>query len=182
MKLSKYVMAPEPISTAYFINPSSVCVCVCVCVHVYVYTLLLLGSGSVKHYRGNAYKCSSWRIVGHIVFFAVRIISKESRRLVLPRTSCLILIFFLEVQRGSRCLAVSAAVKFTCILHFQYLFQYNSVDSWSMQVVSPREIFRLKFYMNFPCSAYLLCVPSNLHLMESSSENFLKWLRHTITC
>jgi hypothetical protein len=38
MKLGMYIMALEPISTAYFINPSHQCVCMC----------LLLGNGSVK--------------------------------------------------------------------------------------------------------------------------------------
>jgi hypothetical protein len=42
MKLGMYIMAPEPISTAYFINPSHQSVC------LYVYPLLLLGSGSVE--------------------------------------------------------------------------------------------------------------------------------------
>jgi hypothetical protein len=30
------------------------------------------------------------RIVGRVVFYAVRVVSKESTRLVLPRTSCLV--------------------------------------------------------------------------------------------
>jgi hypothetical protein len=37
-----YIMALEPISTAYFINPSHWSVC------LYVYSLSLLGNGSVK--------------------------------------------------------------------------------------------------------------------------------------
>jgi hypothetical protein len=34
MKLSNYIMAPEPISVAYYLNPShqSVYLCVCVCI------------------------------------------------------------------------------------------------------------------------------------------------------
>jgi hypothetical protein len=55
-----------------------VCVCVCLCI-----PLSLLGNGSVKvplSLLGNGY-----------VFYAVRVVSKESRRLVLLRTSCNIL-------------------------------------------------------------------------------------------
>jgi hypothetical protein len=48
-KLVVYIMTPEPISTACFINPSnqSVCVCVCVCVCMCI-PLCLLG----YRYRG----------------------------------------------------------------------------------------------------------------------------------
>jgi hypothetical protein len=42
MKLGMCIMAPEPISTSYFINPSHQSVC------LYVYPLLLLGNDSVK--------------------------------------------------------------------------------------------------------------------------------------
>jgi hypothetical protein len=60
---------------------SRYCPYVCVCVRVSVYPpLSLLGDGSVKIpllLLGNGY-----------VFYAVRVISKESRRLVLPRTFC----------------------------------------------------------------------------------------------
>jgi hypothetical protein len=49
-----------------------------------VYPLSLLGNGSVKTFRRQ------WRIVGGEVFYAVRIVSKENRRLVLPRNSCIL--------------------------------------------------------------------------------------------
>jgi hypothetical protein len=42
MKLSMYIMASEPISKVYFINPSHKPMC------LYVYPRLLLGNGSVK--------------------------------------------------------------------------------------------------------------------------------------
>jgi hypothetical protein len=54
------------------------CPCV-VCLSVYP-PLSLVGNGSVKvplSLRGNGY-----------AFYAVRVVSNESRRLVLPRTSC----------------------------------------------------------------------------------------------
>jgi hypothetical protein len=42
VKLGMYIMAPEPIWTAFFINPSHQSVC------LYVYPLSLLGDGSVR--------------------------------------------------------------------------------------------------------------------------------------
>jgi hypothetical protein len=68
MKLGMYIMTPEPISTAYFINPSYQSVCI---------VLSLLGNGSVN---------TSWwqtntrnrRITGRVVFCAVCVVPKES--------------------------------------------------------------------------------------------------------
>jgi hypothetical protein len=60
--------------------------CVCVCVS----PLSLLGNGSVKvplSMLDNGY-----------VFYAVRVVSKESRRLVLPRTSCFFRILLLRKE------------------------------------------------------------------------------------
>jgi hypothetical protein len=78
MKLGMYIMATEPISEAYFINPSHRSVC------LYVYP---------------SYRCSvkmfplQRRIVGDVVFCWIRVVSKEGRRLVFPRTSCSDIIF-----------------------------------------------------------------------------------------
>jgi hypothetical protein len=49
-------------------TPISLCVCMCI----------LSSKGSVKRYRGNEYARKNGRIVGRIVFFAVRVVSKES--------------------------------------------------------------------------------------------------------
>jgi hypothetical protein len=55
MKLGLYIMAPEPISTANFINPSHQSLC------LYVYPRIsLLGNGFVKH--GNEYTSNNRRI------------------------------------------------------------------------------------------------------------------------
>jgi hypothetical protein len=69
MKLGMYIMTPEPISTAYFINPS----------------LYLLGNGSVKTSPQQRIHAS----------FSMRSVSyqKESRRFVLPSTFCSVLVF-----------------------------------------------------------------------------------------
>jgi hypothetical protein len=47
MELGMHVIASEPISTVYFIDPSHQPVC------LYVIPLSLLGNGSVKLHRGN---------------------------------------------------------------------------------------------------------------------------------
>jgi hypothetical protein len=46
IKLGMYIMASQPISTAYFINPSHQSVCICI-------PLSLLSNSSAKRYRGN---------------------------------------------------------------------------------------------------------------------------------
>jgi hypothetical protein len=84
MKLGMYIMAHEPISMVYFIYPfhQSVCLYVCMCI-----PLSLLGNGWVKSYCGNEYTRNNRRIVGRVVFYAVRVILKENRQLILPRAS-----------------------------------------------------------------------------------------------
>jgi hypothetical protein len=75
MKLDMYIMAPKPISTVYFINPSHQSVC------LYVYRLLLLGT-SVKWYCSNEYTSNKRKIVGSVFLYVVRAISEESRWLI----------------------------------------------------------------------------------------------------
>jgi hypothetical protein len=133
MKLRMYIMAPEPISTAYFINPSYQSASVCVSL------LSLLGKGSVKCIPpfiarqrlgkqvpaakntsnnrrnvsvrlciplsllgNNSVKTFQRQIVEGVVFYAVRAVWKESRRLVLPRTSCLYLITMINKRYASK--------------------------------------------------------------------------------
>jgi hypothetical protein len=73
-KLCMYIMAPEPVSTAY--------VCL-MCI-----PLSLLGNASVKKVtaRTNTHATKK-RIDGRIIFSAVRVVTNKSRRLVLLRTS-----------------------------------------------------------------------------------------------
>jgi hypothetical protein len=68
-----YIMTPEPISPAYFINPSHLSVC------LYVYPPTVARQCVGK---------SNNRTVGRIVFYVVCVVSKESRQLVILRTSC----------------------------------------------------------------------------------------------
>jgi hypothetical protein len=77
-------MAPKPMSVAYFINLSRQSVCL----HVYPPILARQRLGK-KSYRVNEYTRKNRRIL-RVISYAVRVVSKESRRLVLPRNSRLI--------------------------------------------------------------------------------------------
>jgi hypothetical protein len=81
MKLGMHIMAPEPASTAYFINPFLQYVC------LYVYPLIVarqrLGKNVAAVTNTHTHKR---RIVECVIFYAVRVVSRESRRSVLPRT------------------------------------------------------------------------------------------------
>jgi hypothetical protein len=82
MELGMYIMAPQSTSTVYFINPSHQSVCLYVC------PLSLIGKGSVKRFHGNKYTHNKRKYAVGVVLYAVRVVSKESRRLVLPGTFC----------------------------------------------------------------------------------------------
>jgi hypothetical protein len=78
-----YIMEPELSSMAYIINPSHQSMC------MHVYPLIVARQLFGKNVTGgNEYTSNNRRIFGHVVFYAVRVLSKESRLLVLPRTSC----------------------------------------------------------------------------------------------
>jgi hypothetical protein len=71
MKFDIYVMLLEPISTAYFINPSHQSVCLC------VYPRLSpLGNGSVNAFPWRSVHAAIKELFGRVVFFAVRLVSK----------------------------------------------------------------------------------------------------------
>jgi hypothetical protein len=87
MKLGTYIMAPELISAAYFINPSHQSVC------LYMYPTI----AARQRLRINVNAATNThaklgKIVGRVVFYAVRLISKECRLSVLPVTSCYVLV------------------------------------------------------------------------------------------
>jgi hypothetical protein len=82
MELGMYIMKPGPISTTYYINPSHQSVC------LYVYPIIAMQRLGKNVIAGNEYTRNNRRIVGSVVFYAVRVMSKKLMRLVLPRTSC----------------------------------------------------------------------------------------------
>jgi hypothetical protein len=68
------ITAPEPISTAYFINPSHQYVCV----YIYMYSLYSCqATAPLKRYRGNEYTSKNRRTVGRVIFYAVRVVSRN---------------------------------------------------------------------------------------------------------
>jgi hypothetical protein len=79
-------MALEPISTAYFINPSHHSVC------LYVYPHNVARQRLGKKDTANEYRLNNRRIFERVVFYAVQVVSKKSMLLVLPRASCFYLV------------------------------------------------------------------------------------------
>jgi hypothetical protein len=98
------------------------------CLHVH-HSLSLLGNGSLNTFPRH------WRVVECVVFYAIRVVSKESRRLVLPRTSCFLRypfqfslfssIFFIQWENSEFCLYISV--------------------SYSVFLCQPSQILRISF-------------------------------------
>jgi hypothetical protein len=65
------------------IPPISLCVCVCVCMCIHP----IVARHRVGRHVPASTNTRNHRRIGGGVFYAVRVLSKESRRLVLPRTS-----------------------------------------------------------------------------------------------
>jgi hypothetical protein len=81
MRLGMYIMAPESVSTAYVINLFRQSV------RIYAYPPKLLGNGSVKSLPWQRIHTQQKNCWTRPFFYAVRVVSKESRRLPFPRTS-----------------------------------------------------------------------------------------------
>jgi hypothetical protein len=73
MKLGMYIMAPEPISVAYLINPSHQSVCLCV-----YCSISLLSNGSVNTFPAATKTRNNRKLIGRVVLCAVRVESKEN--------------------------------------------------------------------------------------------------------
>jgi hypothetical protein len=69
------IMAREPVSTTYFINPSHQSLC------LYVYSFIVVGERLGKTVTA-ATNTQATRILSGVVFYAIRVLSKESSRLV----------------------------------------------------------------------------------------------------
>jgi hypothetical protein len=159
VKTGTYIIAREPISTVYSINPCSHSACLC------VFFLALLFNGSVNTFswqrihgttkelldasfavRAVSYQGSLWisvplsllgnnsvkrfprrrKIVRGAFFYAVSVISKESRHLVLPRTSCLfssvcwLFLCFFFIEQFYVCHICPASIYFSTYIPFAY--------------------------------------------------------------
>jgi hypothetical protein len=114
MNLDMFVMAADPISTAYFINPSHQSVCLYVCPSYRVYFASLLGNTFPRQWAHaiikvflyicvNVGPCVSITLLGKnsekysrgneefargVDFYAIRVVWEECKRLVLARISC----------------------------------------------------------------------------------------------
>jgi hypothetical protein len=92
MKLGMYIILPNPIWTAYFINPFHQCVCV----SVFLSPLSLLCNGSLNTFlRQRIHAPIEDKL--DAFFYVVRVVSKDSKRLVLFRIS------FYDISQVSRC-------------------------------------------------------------------------------
>jgi hypothetical protein len=67
-----YIMAPEPISTAYFINPSNQSV------RLFVYPPIVAKQQLGEHVPAATNRRNSRTTVGPVIFCAVHVVSKES--------------------------------------------------------------------------------------------------------
>jgi hypothetical protein len=76
-------LSPSQRHTSYIPN----IVCVSICASHY----RCLATARYKRHHGSIYTRNNRRIAGQVVFYAIRVLPKESRRLVLPRTSCFVL-------------------------------------------------------------------------------------------
>jgi hypothetical protein len=83
MKLDMYIMTPEPISTAYLIDPFHQSAYL----YVYPFTVSRQRLGKNVTTAANTY-ASTEGLLGRDVSYAVRIVPKKSRWFVLLRTSC----------------------------------------------------------------------------------------------
>jgi hypothetical protein len=108
-KRDMYIMAPEPIETEYIINPSHYSVYLYMCI-----ALSLLGNGSVKIPLSSLGNDSVKTLPRHLMhkqqynncwtrrFLCGPCRTNESRRLFLPRTSCLVIVNWSFVVFGRR--------------------------------------------------------------------------------
>jgi hypothetical protein len=71
MKLGVYIMAAEPISTAYFINPFHLFVC------LYVYPTIVARQWPLNTFPLQRIHATE-EIIGYGLFYTIRIVSKES--------------------------------------------------------------------------------------------------------
>jgi hypothetical protein len=81
MKLGMYIMAPEPISTAYLLS---------VFVSVYVSSPIVARQRFGKHIPEAKNALNNRRIIGYVAFYAVRALSKESLQVCLRITLSLL--------------------------------------------------------------------------------------------
>jgi hypothetical protein len=106
MKLDIHIMTSESISAAYLINLS----------HQSVYPSSVARQRLCKSVTAatNTH-AKNRRIVGHVVFYAVQVVWKESRLLILQRTSCFTFVFHCnEILKNTSTLSTNLII-FYCV-------------------------------------------------------------------
>jgi hypothetical protein len=101
MKLGMYIMAPEPIPKGHFINPSHQSVC------LYVYPPIVTRQPLGKNVKAPTYAT-----------YVGRVVSKQSRRSVIHRTSCLFS-FNLSAHMSALYMSVDADTRILTLYHFK---------------------------------------------------------------
>jgi hypothetical protein len=102
-------------------------VCVCICMPP------VAGRQRLRnHVPATMNTCNNRRIVGHIIFYAVRVAWKESRQWVRPRTSC-----YIPGTFNSRLVRVGA-VKTNAIISIAYSFYTGLEFCSSVNMTRPR--------------------------------------------
>jgi uncharacterized membrane protein YvlD (DUF360 family) len=99
-----------------------------------------------KYYRGNEYTRNNKIIVGRIIFYAVRIISKEIRRLVLPWTFHIFSLYLLYITYEMLLMLCQRSERVT-IEHDEiaiWLCLVPSNRTWMIHLVSEQSICDLK--------------------------------------
>jgi hypothetical protein len=143
MKFGMYIMAPDPISTVYLKNPLHQSVSVSACCQATAWQ---------KSHHGNEYEHNNTRIVGDVIFYVIRVVSNEIRRLVLPRTFCFILwihtLYCCDLRSPSLNIILRYSIRFTAL---------NHVSLRSILILSYASSslgFRLQFYVYFWCTPF----------------------------
>jgi hypothetical protein len=95
---------------------------------LHVYPCIVARQRLYRNFTAAKNTCDSRRIVGRFVFYAVRVVLKESTRLVLPRTFCYLNAFTLYLLHNSSSWYPSVSFP----LHMPFLFLFSCSLSLSI--------------------------------------------------
>jgi hypothetical protein len=180
IKLGMYIMATEPIWTAYILNPSHHSVSVCVSL------FSLLGNSSVnciplfiarqrlgENVTAATNTRNNRRIVAHSIFYAVRVVSKASRVLVLLRTSCTIIILCL--QRHLSPSDFSNQILYASIITSVFAAPiYCSLTWWAICYLVKNTNYEISDFVIFSISCYFSNFSSKMSSRDLTRASWVK--------
>jgi hypothetical protein len=102
MKLGMYIMATDCASAAYFITHSDQSLCLYTRMYPHIVATQRLSKNFTAAKNTHATVEELFR---RVVFYALRVASKESRRLVFRRTSCYVFMFYAILKDQMRLLS-----------------------------------------------------------------------------